>query len=187
MNRLLQSGISTAILTASAFSISPPLGQILMMDPSKPVIGNLLGKNRADIEKSLGKPEKSGSSEDGYDWAKYKLAKTRRVEVIYFATGGGLPKTSASQFTVSFEKDVTWQKAAEILGMKPTKLKAKPLKNIPALSQLIGDPYKGWNVYFSGANARYPAETGLGELINSDGGFPTIQFESRSINDDSPD
>lgn len=156
--------------------------------PAQPIIGNLLGKSRAVVEKALGKPEKSGTSEeDGYDWARYKLAGTKGVEVLYFATGDGLPKTESGNFEVSFDKDATWQSAAKALGLKVATLKAVPLKNILSLSQLVGDPYKGWNVFFGGMNARYPGGDGPGELINDNGGLPMIQFEGRSINDDLPD
>lgn len=146
----------------------------------------ILGKTRTEVEAVLGTPEKSGSSEEGgYDWAGYKLANSRGIKVLYYARGGGLPKTQSSNFEVSFEKGTLWKKAAQILGMKPTLLKPVPLSNILSMAQLVGDPFKGWNVYYTGNGARYPGDKG--ELNNEDQGLPMIQFEARSINDDSPD
>ncbi len=165
------------------------LAALLGQTPSKPLdFTKILGKTRTEVEAVLGVPDKSGASEDGgYDWAHYKLANTRGIRAIYYATGGGLPKTQSGNFDVSFEKGTSWKKAAEILGMKTDKLKAVPLSNIPSMAQLVLDPYKNWNVYYAGNGARYPGENGPGELINEDQGLPLIQFEARSINDDSPD
>lgn len=148
-------------------------------------INSLIGKSRSDIEKVLGKPDKAGvDSGTGADRCQYKLAKTRGVRVLYAARGSGLPKTECTEIDVSFERGTTWQVAAKALGLDPSKLKSAQLNNIPSQFQLVGDPFKGWDVFFSDTNARYP---GGSEFINDDGGLPLIQFEPRSINDPLPD
>ena len=146
-------------------------------------VGKLLGKSRTEIEKALGKPVKS-EDVNGFDCLVFNAPDTKGIAAFFAARGEGLSKEILAFIEVSFDEKVKWQSAAETLGMKPAKLKPTPLSNIPQLMQLVGEPYKGWNVYFSRSKAKYP---GGEEFINTNGGLPMIQYEARSINDDAPD
>jgi hypothetical protein len=138
--------------------------------------------SRTALEKLIGKPTKSGSDkEQGSDWAVYALPGTLGLKVMYFATGGGLPKTQPDYFTITFDQKRKWSDVANDLGMKPASMTLK--KVYEGCFQLINDPIKNWNVYYNVANAKLP---GTEELAN-EGGHPSITIESRSINDDSPD
>lgn len=138
--------------------------------------------SRSALEKLVGKPTKSGSDkEQGSDWAVYALPGTLGLKVMYFATGGGLPKTQPDYFTITFDKKRKWSDVATDLGMKPASMTLK--KVYEGCFQLINDPIKNWNVYYTVADAKLP---GTQKLAN-EGGHPSITIESRSINDDSPD
>ena len=150
-------------------------------------VGKLLGKSQADIQKVLGPAVKTGTSEgSGLPWCDYKLQGTEGIKVYYAARGGGLPQTMSVGFEVSFRKDIKWQEAAELIGIKPEKMKLT--SPYPWMSQIVKDPYKNWNVYFAALNAHYPTTPGSpAQLVNSNGGLPMISFEGRELNDETID
>ena len=161
-------------LISIQYSSEPPKPKVLEL-------GDLLVKTAVEFDKAFGTPKKTGSDiELDMEWKTYPADGTVLFKV-YFDTG---TRNLVRIIELSFKRDVKWQKAIEVLGLKPEKVKATPMLEIPGMSQLIGEPYKNWNVYFTGSNGKYP---GGDTLVNSNGGLPMISFEQRSINDDSPD
>lgn len=171
------------VIAASVGCVGQSMSQTGATAPTKAAgILKILGQAPAKFEALLGKPTKTLTTEDGVDFVYYKVAGTEGVRAILQVSQN---QAMMGDVYVSFPKGTTWEKAAEAVGLKPASLKPRPLSNIPALKQLVGDPIKHWNVYFSEEGAKYSGANGT--LINEDRGLPMIQFEQRSINDDSPD
>jgi hypothetical protein len=135
--------------------------------------------SRPKIEKLLGKPVKS-VTEGEAKIASYKLEGTLGVKVVYL--GSGDAEGDVESFLIAFDRKTKWTAVTKLLGMNPATMTPSKMKHDQTTYQLIGDPIKDWNVYYTVADAKDRS----GKLQQSEG-LPYLTIEVRSFNDDSPD
>lgn len=168
--------LCSSVIAATAALAIAGQAKVVHEDLARKLVNSL---KKADVEKLLGKPIASQVRE-GHLECQYKLKGVERVEVLYYATGGGKPFDSPDDFAFTVNGDMDWRDAVALVGIKSEKLSLS--KVMPGEFQVIGESLKNWNVYFSTKGAKYES----GELIN-EGGLPRVLIQSRSINDTSPD